>query len=110
MQNANSRADETPLCVDLDGTFLRTDTLYENFWRLITKRPSQIYRLPFWLSRGIPNLKFRLYKSCPLDISNLPVNSAVSERISLEKSRGRKIVLVTAACEPIAKAIQQQHS
>ena len=40
------------LCVDLDGTLVRTDTLYEYALIAVKARPDVILRLPFWLSEA----------------------------------------------------------
>ena len=41
-----------PLCVDLDGTLIRTDLLYESFIAVMTAMPWLLLRVPFWLLRG----------------------------------------------------------
>jgi hypothetical protein len=46
-----------PLCVDLDGTLVESDTLLENVLRLVKLRPLQALRMPIWLWRGRAHLK-----------------------------------------------------
>ena len=38
-----------PLCVDLDGTLLDTDLLYESLLVLLARNPLYLFLLPFWL-------------------------------------------------------------
>ena len=47
------------LCVDLDGTLLRTDTLWESLARLLRTAPWQICMLPMWLVRGKAHLNLK---------------------------------------------------
>jgi hypothetical protein len=37
---------------DLDGTKLKTNSLYESAVRLLAERPPDILRLPYWLALG----------------------------------------------------------
>src|SRR4051794_20506336 len=44
---------ESPvLCVDVDGTLLRTDTLYKCLLVSLKARPTLLLHMPFWLTRG----------------------------------------------------------
>ena len=43
---------KSPLCVDLDGTLIRTDLLWESLLALLKQRPLSIFQLPFWLLKG----------------------------------------------------------
>ncbi len=37
------------LCVDLDGTLLRSDLLYESLLTLLASNPLYVFLLPLWL-------------------------------------------------------------
>src|SRR5271165_1806662 len=41
-----------PLCVDLDGTLVRTDLLWESLVRLLRRNPLYALAVPFWFLRG----------------------------------------------------------
>lgn len=41
-----------PLCVDLDGTLLLGDMLYESVLKLLSRNPLYVFALPFWLLGG----------------------------------------------------------
>ncbi len=94
-----------PLCVDLDGTFVKTDTLFELLIRAIKYCPWILFILPFYLFRGRTRLKSFLAKNCTKHINYLPINEKLLTYIKEQKSFGRKIYLVTAANEDFAKYI-----
>ena len=41
-----------PLCVDLDGTLIKTDLVWESLLRLLKQNPLFIFAAPVWLLRG----------------------------------------------------------
>jgi hypothetical protein len=41
-----------PMCVDLDGTLIRSDLLLESLLRLIARNPLYLFMVPLWLVRG----------------------------------------------------------
>jgi hypothetical protein len=43
-----------PLCVDLDGTLIKSDLLFESLSRLLKKKPWQLLLVPFWALRKNP--------------------------------------------------------
>ena len=43
---------KSPLCVDLDGTLIKTDLLWESLLALLKQSPFSIFQLPFWLLKG----------------------------------------------------------
>lgn len=46
-----------PLCVDLDGTLLRTDLLVESVFALFKQNILYAFLLPVWLLKGKAHLK-----------------------------------------------------
>jgi len=93
----NGRASGPPLCVDLDGTLLRSDLLWESLLLLLRGRPGQLVRLPVWLARGRAYLKERIADAVRIDPTALPYNTLLLERLREERRRGRRIILVTAS-------------
>lgn len=95
-----------PLVVDLDGTLIYTDLLYESALLFARRRPlAAIVFFLWWLSKGKAYLKEQLAKRVEIDVSVLPYNSQVLEIISREKAAGRSIVLATASHEIYAERI-----
>lgn len=97
--NETGAPDEVPLCVDLDGTFIRSDLLIEGVLRLLRHRPLDAWRIPLWLSKGKASLKGELARAIDPPESAPPVNEEIEAWLKEEKSKGRKILLVTASHE-----------
>jgi 4-hydroxybenzoate polyprenyltransferase and related prenyltransferases len=94
---------DVPLAVDLDGTLLHTDVLWENALALLARNPLILFLLPFWLLRGRAHLKRMLALRAPVDPAVLPYDARVLEL--LDASAGRPRWLVTAADQAQAEAI-----
>ena len=94
-----------PLCVDLDGTLIKTDSIIETLLIAIKKSPVLILLFPFWLLMGKNYFKNRIVKYGIPDVSIFPYNEEVIELIKNAKSQGRTTVLSTATREEIATAV-----
>lgn len=99
------RRDKRPLCVDLDGTLLASDSLHELALALAGQDPRGVFELPAWLARGRAHLKARLAERVVLDPAGLPYRPEVLEAIRAARAEGRKCVLVTAADRRTADAV-----
>ena len=108
MTNLNDLLSENnlPLCVDLDGTLVRSDTLFEGILVLLKKAPWYIFVLPFVLLRGKAFLKSYLAKRANIDFSLLPYNTELIE--FLKTQQGRDIVLCTASNKLIAEGVAKE--
>lgn len=93
-----------PLCVDLDGTLVRTDTLVEGLLALGVARPVAVAQLMLGFS-GRAAFKRRVAEAVRLDPALLPYNAALLAWLGEQKAAGRRLVLVTAADETVARAI-----
>ena len=105
---ANSPSDHhknIPLCVDLDGTLVKTDTLLESVLLLLKKNPLSFALIPYWLLRGKAHLKWQIANRAMPDPALLPYNKAFLLFLKKEKARGRKLVLATGSDERIAKHV-----
>ncbi len=94
---------QLPLCIDLDGTLVRTDTLLEAMIALLGGM--RIGAMVGALAGGPARLKAAVAELSPLDPALLPYNEAVVDYIRAERAKGRRIVLATAANETVANAI-----
>ena len=93
-----------PLCVDLDGTLIRTDLLLESTLALLKRNPLYLFVLPFWLLRGRASLKQRIAQRTKVDIPTLPWDPRVVELLETER-RQRALVLCTASDHVLADAV-----
>ena len=98
-KNPSDASTEVPLCVDLDGTFIRSDLLIEGVLRLLRHRPLDAWRIPFWLSRGKAHLKAKLARAVDPPVTAPPVNKEIESWLYEEKAKGGTILLVTASHE-----------
>lgn len=96
-----------PLCVDLDGTLVKTDTLLENTLAAIKNNPAIVFLLPLWLTRGRAYLKQRLARAAALEPRWLPYNEEVLAFLTKEHARGRALVLATGADARVAQAVAE---
>jgi len=93
------------LCVDLDGTLIRGNLLWECVLVLLKTHPITLLLLPFWLLSGRASLKRHVAARTNLDPARLPYRQQVLDLIQQEKATGRRIALVTAADRALAEAI-----
>ncbi len=94
-----------PLVVDLDGTLLETDTLYESFVAAVFQHPiAAILALPRLLS-GRAAFKARLGEIAELDVEGLPLRETLVDRLAAEQAKGREIHLVSAADHAVVTAV-----
>jgi 4-hydroxybenzoate polyprenyltransferase/phosphoserine phosphatase len=96
-----------PLCVDLDGTLVRTDTLMEGLIALLSGMHAfTILGAILGSLLGRPErLKARVAELAPVDPALLPYNQTVLDYIGGERAKGRRIVLATAANEAVANRV-----
>jgi len=96
---------EPPLCVDLDGTLLRTDLLLEGLAVLLRKNPLFLFYIPMWLFRGgKARLKSEVASRVDFSTAEFPFNEKVVEFITQEKSK-RQILLVTGSHQRFANDV-----
>nr|WP_283939664.1 UbiA family prenyltransferase [Pseudomonas sp. R3.Fl] len=95
------------MVVDLDGTLIHSDLLLESGLCFLKRNPLKALSPIGWLAGGKANLKSRLARSAPLDVSVLPYNDAVLELIRRKKQEGNRIVLATASHRSYAEQIAE---
>ena len=96
-----------PLCVDLDGTLIKTDTLVESLLSVLKSRPLDFLRVPLWLLSGRARLKRELAARASLNVAALPYNVELVEFLRDEQASGRPIFLVSATDRSIADAVAE---
>lgn len=95
------------ICVDLDGTLIRSDLLFESFVRLLKQSPARVSVLPFHLLRGRAALKRYLAEHAEILPERLPYNQELLAYLQNERERGKKIVLVTASDQKFAEQVAE---
>ena len=95
-----------PLCVDLDGTLIKTDMLHESALALFKANPISILAFPFILIfKGKAALKQWVANRFVFEPSVLPFNEDLVRFLYAQHATGRQLVLCTASDYIIAKAI-----
>ena len=94
-----------PLCVDLDGTLVRTDTLWESAIVHLKAQPWKIFLFPFWLLRGRAYLKQKIAEGVKLDCASLPYTPELMDYLRSAHATGREIILVSACDRAIGEQI-----
>lgn len=100
-----SADEKRPLCVDLDGTLIKTDALWESFLLLVKDRPYAVPAVPLWLMSGKANLKKQLADRVLPNADALPYSDAVLDFVREAKEQGRPVLLVTASEQRIADRV-----
>ncbi len=105
--SANAQKSDTliPLCVDLDGTLIHTDMLWESLVRLLQKNPLYLFPVFAWWARGRARLKAEIASRVAVNVSTLPYNGPLIEFLRAERTRGRRVLLVTASDAAMGKAV-----
>src|SRR5688572_11941367 len=94
-----------PLCVDLDGTLVTTDLLWEAWFSLVRRNTATaLYALTKLLS-GRAAFKSFVAEHVVIDPSALPYNEALLSEIRAAAAAGRHIALVTASPRKWAEAV-----
>ena len=104
---AGNREHSLPLCVDLDGTLVATDTLWEGVLALVRRRPALLVRLPLWLLRGRGGFKAALVRHARAEPAALPYRDEVVAYLEEARRAGRQLVLTTASRREVAEAVAQ---
>ncbi|HSZ63833.1 MAG TPA: UbiA family prenyltransferase [Terriglobales bacterium] len=93
------------LCVDLDGTLIRGNVLWECLLMLLKTRPVIVFLIPFWLLAGRASFKRNIAARVRLDPASLTYRRPVLDLLRREKANGRRIALTTATHRELAEAI-----
>ena len=92
----NSEKD-IPLFVDLDGTLLKTDIMFEAMLLLLKRNIFYCLSLLFWLAKGPAYLKYQLAKRVDIPVAALPVNTEFLKYLQTQKKKNRKLILISAS-------------
>jgi len=101
------RDSRLPLVVDLDGTLILTDTLWESTLGACRQDPMTLFSLPLWLRAGKANLKHELAKRAEIDIPGMPWNLPVLNWLNDQHASGRRLFLATGSDTHYARRVME---
>jgi 4-hydroxybenzoate polyprenyltransferase len=93
--------------VDLDGTLIKGDLLFESLLSALKSAPWILFLLPVWLLRGRSHMKLQIARRADLNVSHLPYNVHVVDLLVSARRDGRQTVLVTGSQQKYARQINQ---
>src|SRR5579859_7981616 len=96
---------ERPLCVDLDGTLVKSDTFVDSLMVLARRHPIAFLQTASWIFRGKAYFKSRVASMVTLDAAHLPYNRPLLDYLRDEHASGRKLYLATGADRVLAHKI-----
>ncbi|SIQ11237.1 4-hydroxybenzoate polyprenyltransferase [Rhizobium sp. RU20A] len=103
--DARTETRHIPLCVDLDGTLVAADTLWEGMAIILLRNPLMIFAMVGWALKGKARLKSEVARRSGRVAADWPYRDAVLERLRRERASGRPVILVTGAAESVARDI-----
>ena len=105
LQELAPEVSRRPLCVDLDGTLVKSDTLMDSVLVLARSHPLALLGLPRWLLRGKAAVKAEIGARIALDVRHLPYNRSLLEYLESARGEGRRLYLATGADRSLAAQI-----
>lgn len=100
---------DRPLALDVDGTFLRTDMLYECFWAGLGRAPLATLGAAIRLIGDRPALKRELAGIAGLRTDLLPVNADIADLAQHARDDGREVVLASASDAGLVAQLAADH-
>ncbi|PHS68657.1 MAG: hypothetical protein COB23_08945 [Methylophaga sp.] len=104
MSNIDLDQGNTPLCIDLDGTLIKTDSLYESLLLLLKQNPFYCIIALFWIFKSKAYFKAKVAERVQLPPQSLPYNDDVIQYIQSQPS-DRLVLLITGSHISTAESI-----
>jgi 4-hydroxybenzoate polyprenyltransferase/phosphoserine phosphatase len=105
LNQSGSDTESVPLCVDLDGTLVKSDTLIDSLLVMVRTHPALLLKLPGRLLHGKAAFKAFVTDSISLDVPHLPYNRELLHFLQQERAQGRALYLATGADERLAHRV-----
>ncbi|MDN4172681.1 UbiA family prenyltransferase [Nocardioides sp. SOB77] len=96
---------DIPLVVDLDGTLMANDMLWETASRFLSQHPGRAHWLVRWAAQGKAHLKKELWAAAPVRVERLKYHAELVDWLREERARGRTLVLASASHGDAARAV-----
>ena len=97
--------DTRPLVLDVDGTFLKTDLLFETFWAGLGRDPLATLAAAARHVRDPARLKAELVEIAPLRTDLMPVNPEIAAMAEEAMSEGIEVCLASASDRRLVSAL-----
>lgn len=101
--------DKLPLVVDIDGTFLKTDMLFEGFWLAMGKHPLETVKTAFAHVGNRARLKEEITRLAEINVELLPVNPDIAEYMENAKADGREVIFASASNQVLVERLAEYH-
>lgn len=105
MEGGARTADDLVLAVDLDGTLICSDLLFESFWAAMSHAPIRTLVQMMSGGGGRAGLKQLLAEQDQVDVTQLPYNAEVIAHIQRWRATGGRVALVTASDQSMAEQV-----
>lgn len=105
--DARTETRHIPLCVDLDGTLLATDTLWEGIVVVLLRNPLMLFPMILWAMNSKARLKHEVAARSRRTAADWPYRAEVIERLNREAATGRPVILVTGAAQSVAMDVAE---
>lgn len=103
---ADDARDTSPvLVVDLDGTLLRSDMLFECLWSALGRNGWAALGAVAHLAEGRAALKRALVELSDVDVTTLPYDAEVQARVAAWRADGGRTILATASDQVLADRV-----
>jgi len=100
--------DMIPLVLDVDGTLLKTDLLFECFWAALGQNAGRTLKLAATRFRRPARLKHELAAIARPDIELLPLRQSLLERALAARDAGRSVHLVSGSDRALVEALGER--
>ena len=102
---ARDKATSVPVCVDLDGTLIVGDLLWESFVTLFRRHPLQAMMVAFSVVRGRAHFKRMVAERVAVEPADLSYRQDLLEELKELNRQGVPLLLATATHETYAWAV-----
>ncbi|KMO40901.1 hypothetical protein VQ02_06935 [Methylobacterium variabile] len=100
---------DIPLVVDVDGTLIKSDLLYESALQFLARFPLEAWRLPHWLmTHGKAGLKVRLAERADPQVATIPLRDETVALIRDAHEAGRRVYLASASDGRLVEALARR--
>lgn len=94
-----------PLVIDVDGSLLRTDMLFESFLAAIGTDAPRALKIAWNTRKDRPRMKSELASLSQIQVDRLPVNPEVLALAKAAQSEGREVVLASGSDKKLVQAL-----